>query len=176
MFETIGYLERGNKKQHLAYEAINSLRIIRNLSEYNPILCGTLPIGIDMEDSDLDIIMKVFDPNKFEKKVKSLYGDKEKFLFKKSVIRNINVSKANFFFQGFEFELFGQPQYVKKQHAYLHMVIEDFLMTNHPSIKEKVILLKRKGYKTEPAFCEVLGLEGDPYEALINFGKNNKII
>lgn len=176
MFETIDYLEHGNKKQYLVYEAINSLGIMENLSEYNPILCGTLPIGVDIKGSDLDVIMEVFNPNKFEKKVKSLFGDKEKFIFKKTVIRNTNVLKANFIFGGFEFELFGQPQFVKKQYAYLHMVIENFLMTNRPSIKEDVIFLKKRGYKTEPAFCEVLGLEGDPYEALIVFGKSNDII
>lgn len=176
MFETIDYLALGSKKQYLAYEVINKLGIMESLSEYNPILCGTLPIGIDIASSDLDIIMEVRNPNKFEKKVKSLFDDKEKFVFKKMVIRDINVLKANFIFGGFEFELFGQPQYVKKQYAYLHMLIENFLMVNRPSIKEEVILLKDKGYKTEPAFCEILGLEGDPYDALIKFGKTNGII
>lgn len=176
MFETIDYLRFGNQKQKNAYNAINSLGIMESLSEFNPILCGTLPIGIDIEGSDLDIIMEVFDPNKFENKVKLLFSNKEKFIFKKTVIRNFSVVKANFIYGGFEFELFGQPQSVKEQYAYLHMVIENFIISNHPSVQEEVILLKKQGYKTEPAFCKVLGLKGDAYETLIDFGKKNGIV
>ncbi|WP_429663416.1 DUF4269 domain-containing protein [Bacillus gobiensis] len=32
-------------------------------------MCGTLPIGIDIEGSDLDIIMEVNDFNRFENRV-----------------------------------------------------------------------------------------------------------
>jgi Domain of unknown function (DUF4269) len=56
------------------------------------------------------------------------------------------------------------------------MIIENYLIINQPSIKEQVIVLKKNGMKTEPAFCKVLGLEGDPYDALVEFGKNNGII
>lgn len=176
MFETIDYLRYGNEKQKNAYEAINSLALMEKLSDYNPILCGTLPIGIDIEGSDLDIIMEVFEPEKFERKIKSFFYHKENFIFKNTVIRNTPVAKANFFHAGFEFELFGQPQSVKKQYAYLHMVIEKYLITNYPSMKEEVLVLKRSGMKTEPAFCKVLGLEGDPFEVLIDFGKKHGVV
>ncbi|MCZ0703850.1 hypothetical protein J2T56_002071 [Natronobacillus azotifigens] len=176
MFETIDYLQNGNKVQKKAYEAINNLGIIEDLSAYNPILCGTVPIGIDIPGSDLDIIMEVFDPTPFEKQIKSLYQDTENFTYKNTIIRDNPVSKANFYYDGFEFELFGQPHLVTKQYAYLHMIIENFIITQQPTIKEKVISLKVQGYKTEPAFCKVLGLEGDSYESLIEFGKRNRII
>lgn len=84
--------------------------------------------------------------------------------------------KANFLFNGFEIELFGQPQSTTRQYAYLHMVIEAQLMHQNPGIKEKVISLKKQGYKTEPAFCKVLGLEGDPYRRLLDFGMKHGII
>ncbi len=72
--------------------------------------------------------------------------------------------------------MFGQPCPVKKQYAYLHMVIEDSLTKKFPDLKEKVWKLKMDGHKTEPVFCHVLGLEGDPYEALLNYGEKQGII
>ncbi|ALC83646.1 alpha/beta hydrolase [Bacillus gobiensis] len=139
-------------------------------------LCGTLPIGIDIEGSDLDIIMEVNDFNRFENRVITLFGDRENFKLKRVVIRNIPVIKANFLLEGFEFELFGQPQPSNRQYAYLHMIIENAIMEKCPSIREKVINLKKQGFKTEPAFCTVLRLDGDPYEKLIEYGKANGMI
>jgi hypothetical protein len=33
---------------------------------------------------------------------------------------------------------------------------------------DKVKLLKQNGIKTEPAFAQLLALQGDPYEAMLN--------
>lgn len=176
MFKTIDYLQYGNKIQKQAYDTLTRLSIMENLSEFKPILCGTVPIGINIEGSDLDVIMEVYDFRKFEQKIRLLFSNKEKFNIRNTVINNTPVVIANFFFDGFEFELFGQPQVVKKQYAFLHMVIENYLINNYPTIREQVILLKKQGLKTEPAFCKVLGLEGNPYEELIDFGKQKGII
>ncbi|UCZ53439.1 DUF4269 domain-containing protein [Bacillus shivajii] len=176
MFESIDYLQYGNEKQQFAYQAIRQLGVMEDLAAFKPILCGTLPIGIDVEGSDLDVIMEVTDFFQFEKKVKALYRGKEQFRLKRRTIRGLSVIKANFIFQAFEFELFGQPQPVQEQYAYLHMVIEHSVLEQQPHLREAVIALKEKGYKTEPAFCKILGLAGDPYEALVEFGKQNGLI
>jgi hypothetical protein len=176
MFTRIEYLKSGNEKQRNAYKAINELGIMEDLHEYQPVLCGTIPIGIDVKGSDLDIIMEVTDFERFEKTAASLYSGLENFNIKKRTIRNVPVIKANFLFQGFEFELFGQPVPVHKQYAYLHMVIEHALLEQYPHIKDEIIRFKQEGYKTEPAFCKVFGLEGDPYERLIEFGKEKGIV
>ncbi|SHG61367.1 DUF4269 domain-containing protein [Ornithinibacillus halophilus] len=177
MFSTIDYLKKGNKGQRKAYHAISRLGIIDSLSDYDPILCGTLPIGINSKNSDLDIIMEVQDFQSYEKKVRKLYGNKEDFRIKRLQIRGRSVVKANFIFDGFEFELFGQDQPVKEQNAYLHMIIEDSILKQFPDIRKEVIKLKKQGLKTEPAFCKVLQLKGDnPYEVLLNYGKQKGMI
>ncbi len=172
----IGDMNTGTKKQQDAYEAIKKLNIFNDLSTYNPVLCGTLPIGIDVMSSDLDIIMEVQELKHFEELLHSLYADKENFRTKKTTIRCKEVVKANFMFNNFEFELFGQSQPVHKQHAYLHMLIEHELLKEEPTLKEKVINLKKQGYKTEPAFCKLLDIPRDPYESLIQFGVERGII
>ncbi len=177
MFENVSCLQFGNKKQKKVYLAIINLGIMDSLSEFNPTLCGTVPIGIDITGSDLDIIMEVYDSDRFENKVTTLYRDTENFKIKRLLIREVPVVKANFIFDGFEFELFGQPQPIKKQYAYLHMIIENYIIKEFPNIKTEVISLKKQGFKTEPAFCEVLRLESeDPFESLLEYGKQKGII
>lgn len=87
MFDTINYLASGNDKQKLAYEAITNLGIMDSLAEYHPVLCGTIPIGIDIAGSDLDIIMEVSDFKRFTEKAEMLYGQEENFKIKRLFIR-----------------------------------------------------------------------------------------
>ncbi|MFX3675171.1 MAG: DUF4269 domain-containing protein [Paenisporosarcina sp.] len=176
MFRKIEYLNSGNNEQRRVYKTIINLEILNDLSDYSPVLCGTFPIGINIESSDLDIILEVTDFEYFEKKVRTLYGDKENFILKKLSIRNFKVIKANFNYEGFEFELFGQFQPVYRQFAFLHMIIEQNLLEENPSLRQEVIRLKQNGLKTEPAFCEILEIKGDPYENLIKFGIAKGII
>jgi Domain of unknown function (DUF4269) len=173
MFSSITYLINGNEKQKAAFNTLTKLNIMNNLKEFTPILCGTIPIGIDIEGSDLDIIMEVHDFNSFEEIIKSLYGSQNQFRILHSKVREVPVITANFQFNGFELELFGQATPVKIQNAYLHMIIEYLILERDPNLKVKVVNLKKQGFKTEPAFCRLLGLNGDPYEALIEYG--NKI-
>ncbi|MGP4071524.1 DUF4269 domain-containing protein [Piscibacillus sp. B03] len=159
-----------------ALERIEQLNILNELSEYNPTLCGTLPIGVDTENSDLDIIMEVKDLEAFREEIEYLYSSYELFRVKEKVIRGCKVVKANFRYGGFEFELFGQNRPVQEQYAYLHMIIEKEILNQQPSLTQRIKSLKEEGYKTEPAFCKVLELPGDPYEALIQYGIDCSII
>lgn len=55
-------------------------------------------------------------------------------------------------------------------YAFRHMVVEhQILCTREEGFRQKILNLKRQGYKTEPAFAKVLGLRGDPYEAILNY-------
>nr|WP_202113063.1 DUF4269 domain-containing protein [Paenibacillus sp. MMS18-CY102] len=150
---------------------MNELGIMHDLASYRPVLCGTIPIAIDVEGSDLDIIMEVHDFDAFKQQVSSLYSSYGKYVLKEKTIRNTPVIKANFEYSGLEFELFGQPKPLEQQYAYLHMVIEHHLLLRYPHIRAEIIRLKQDGMKTEPAFAQVFGLEGDPYEALLAYGK-----
>lgn len=164
-----------NRKE-MVIDAIKELDICNQLRQYNPELCGTIPLGIDISTSDLDIIMEVQDLKAFEKKLIQLYSCYSQFKINRKIIRGKHVVKANFIHKGFEFELFGQDVPVREQYAYLHMVIEKEVLLNNPELKPKIISLKQLGYKTEPAFCKVLEIAGDPYEALIHYGKEQSYI
>ncbi|WP_204466520.1 DUF4269 domain-containing protein [Shouchella xiaoxiensis] len=175
-FKTIDYLAAGNSKQRRAFDTLNELQLLTKLASYNPVLCGTIPLEIDTDVSDLDIILDVADFSQFEQSVRQFYGDLACFCVKRKHIRSKPIIKVNFNYGGFEFELFGQNQTVTEQYAYLHMVIEHAILQRHPELRQPIINLKRKGVKTEPAFCTLLGLNGDPYEALLTYGRQNRMI
>ncbi|MCA0970221.1 DUF4269 domain-containing protein [Halobacillus litoralis] len=165
-------MKEGSPKQKRAYQALQNLHLLYDLSCYQPVLCGTIPIGFDLEGSDLDIVLHVEDFALYEERLLKLYQNKEKFQIK----RKPAALKANFFFGGFEFELYAQNQPSLLQNAYLHMIIEHKLLQEDASLKERIVYLKRTGLTTEEAFCEQLGIKGDPYTGLIRYGKARHFI
>ena len=54
------------------------------------------------------------------------------------------------------------------------MIVEYMLLMQHSHIREE-IRLKENGIKTEPAFAQVLNIEGDPYEGLIVLGQEMRL-
>lgn len=170
MFRDITYLLNGNERQRQAFRAISSLEIMSDLVNYRPILCGTIPIQINIDSSDLDIILEGYDLEEIEERLLQLYNHHREFVLKRIQIRNQPVVKANFIYENFAFEVFAQEKPTVQQNAYLHMVTEYHILQQQPALKQEIIRLKESGMKTEPAFCHVLGLEGDPYEALLEYG------
>jgi hypothetical protein len=59
---------------------------------------------------------------------------------------------------------------VMEQVAYRHMVVEwNILAANDDNFRGEIIRLKKSGMKTEPAFAQLLQLDGDPYQALLSY-------
>lgn len=167
-FTTIKYLASGNKRQQLAFQELNSLQIFEKLEAFNPILAGTIPIEIDIPESDLDIICECKHLDIFQNTLIRLFSKQENFKITHNSICNIPSIICNFKTPHFEVEIFGQNIPVKKQHAYRHMLVEYAILQQKDSAFKKAIMqLKKDGFKTEPAFAKLLGLSGNPYEALL---------
>ncbi|UMQ41446.1 DUF4269 domain-containing protein [Chryseobacterium sp. Y16C] len=167
-FTTVNYLKEGNERQKRAYEVLVKHKIFEKLSNYSPLLAGTIPIEIDIEGSDLDIICEVKDSAEFEKFLIQTFG-KFDIKIKKSDTDNEEFLVCNFELEEFPVEIFGQNKPVIEQNAYRHMIAEyKILEKKGKDFKQKIIELKKKGIKTEPAFGILLGLE-NPYEDLLKF-------
>jgi hypothetical protein len=162
----IEYLLNGNEKQQQSYNILMNANIFSILKEYSPILVGTIPLEIDIEKSDLDIICEVYNFYEFEKLIKNSFQKYENFNINK--INEDQAIAANFFIRGFEIEIYGQAIPTKEQYGYRHMIIEDkILKLGGNKLKKEIINLKRNGMKTEPAFAKYLNLNGNPYEELL---------
>jgi hypothetical protein len=169
-FTNICYLSGGNERQKAAYTLMDELQIIEILNPFNPILVGTIPINIDIPESDLDIICEVNDNDfsKFEELVWRSFYPLDQFRYSIRTVNGMNNYVANFIYKSWEFEIFGQPLPTHLQNGYKHVMIEyRILHLLGTDGNEQIRALKRKGLKTEPAFAQLLNLEGDPYDRLL---------
>ena len=169
-FKNIEYLKFGNERQRKVYFIIQALEIFDYLQKYNPIVTGTIPIGIDLPGSDLDIICECKDHSKFIKDLSHKFDKYVDFRIWTKTFYGIKSTIANFSHQGQKIEIFGQNLSTDKQNSFRHMLIERrILQEKGTEFKNKIIELKKQGIKTEPAFAQILGLKGDPYLELLKF-------
>ena len=172
MFRSIAYLQSGNPRQQLAYAELMQLNIFEILKPWNPLLAGTIPIEIDIPSSDLDILCECSDQEAFQDELKEAFGTQQNFELYTKSIRELPCTICRFSGSHFEIEVFGQDTPSHRQYGFRHMLIEhQILLEKGPEFRQGIIDLKKSGYKTEPAFAKLLGLDGDPYEALLQFEK-----
>lgn len=169
-FRNINYLKNGNQKQIAAFNLLSEHHVLSDIAEFDPILVGTIPINIDIESSDLDIICYWKDKSVFIEKLLSVFGDEVGFSLLETTINDEKTVIANFKIADFDIEIFGQNIPPKNQNGFRHMIIEhQILQSKDESFRLKIIQLKKEGYKTEPAFGILLGFTNDPYLELLEY-------
>jgi hypothetical protein len=168
-FSNINYLAEGNSRQQSAFRTLTEHRVMEKLGGYDALLVGTVPIDIDIETSDLDIICHAPDLTYFRVDVITKFGKHYQFSIREAEVNKEPVVVANFWIDSWEIEIYAQNTPILQQNGYRHMLAEYYLLQQHGEpLRQQVIELKRQGYKTEPAFAKALGLPGDPYQALLN--------
>lgn len=134
--------------------------ILNNFSEFKPLLSGTIPLGIDIDGSDLDILFEVHDHENFITKSKQHFPGCE--------IRSDDITTViNFYHNNLPIEFYATNIDPLKQNAHRHLRIEGRLLKLLPlKFRQEIIQLKEDGFKTEPAFGKLLDLDR-PYEDLL---------
>lgn len=169
-FDNIAYLQSGNDRQQEAYLTLTNSQVLLKLKAFDPILVGTIPINIDIENSDLDIICYFENKEDFLKAISDNFGNEQHFKIREQQGSNKAAVVANFLIANFEIEIFGQNIPTKEQFAYRHLIVEYNLLNKFgEEFRQEIIELKKQGIKTEPAFAKILGLTGDPYVELLKF-------
>lgn len=167
-FKNIEYLKFGNVRQRDAYSELKGLKIFDNLKNHHPILAGTIPIEIDLPESDLDIICECKNHHDFSELLTKLFQNKKGFGINVKILNGKQATIAKFESNGFTIEIFGQNIPSDQQNAYRHMLTEyKILNSKGLEFKNEIKGLKAKGIKTEPAFAKLLGLKGNPYLELL---------
>lgn len=142
-------------------------RLFHQLAPFQPTLIGTFPLGLQVDGSDLDIACTCDDLDAFERALRTLLSDLG--IAQPRIERSPTPAVvAAFELGGDAFEIFGQALPVAAQRGFRHMVIEgQLLVIGGAALAARIREHKRSGLKTEPAFAQLLGLTGDPYEALL---------
>jgi hypothetical protein len=148
-------------------EALAQSGVLPQLAVFDPHVAGTPPLGLDLPDSDIDILCHAPDPHAFAAAVWEAYRDLPGFaMWQWQGIDRPVV--ARFRCAGWLFELFGQARPVADQLGWRHFAIERRLLAfGGEPLRAAVMARRHAGAKTEPAFAQVLGLAGDPYAALL---------
>lgn len=168
------YLRQGSPRQQAAYAALEDLKVFTHLHPYSPVLTGTIPLDIETEHSDLDIICEARDLPTFEGHLNTIFGRYERFGCKQATHSRHPSVVAQFHHAGFVIEIFGQPQPVTRQNAYRHMLVEARLLAiGGDEARRAIRQMKQNGVKTEAAFATYFCLEGDPYQVLLELGMLN---
>jgi hypothetical protein len=167
-WDDLTYLNRGSERQRDAFQVLIELDILSVLAEYDPVLAGTFPLGIETPTSDLDILCYAEDLDRFDEVVTAVYGDQDEFDLRRKVKNGLPTSICNFRVRNIPLEIFAQPCPVEEQNAYRHMVAEARLLREGGEEAVMAIRnLKLDGMETEPAFGQYFCLSGDPYEELL---------
>ncbi|WMJ71639.1 GNAT family N-acetyltransferase [Cytophagaceae bacterium ABcell3] len=176
-FKNIDYLKSGNKRQRDAYFVLQELGVFDCLKKYSPILTGTIPLGIGLPDSDLDISCECKDHIAFTKDLAEAFDQYPDFKIWTNTHYGIKSTIASFSYEGQAIEIFGQNVPTDKQNSFRHMLIERrILQEKGTEFKNQIVELKKQGVKTEPAFAQLLGLEGDPYLELLKYDTGDLLV
>ncbi len=148
-------------------DIVDATKIFSHYDHFNPVIVGTFPIDIAIESSDIDIIMQ---SSKLTSLMKMLIDDFSDYPDFEISLKEVLVCR--FRHCGYPIEVYASYEPVTSLNSYRHLVIEKRLLDLFSSkFREAVIRLKESGMKTEPAFAELLDLEGNPYEALLKLEK-----
>lgn len=165
-------MKGGNPVQREAYRVLMEHRIMDRLARYDPVVAGTIPIGIDIPGSDIDILCCAGEFNGTEAVLRENFSVYPQFGCNRINQGTDPALVCSFWIEPFEIEIFAQHKPVREQNGFRHLLAEHALLELYgKDLRREIVSLKRTGLKTEPAFARALGLPGDPYEAILQKGR-----
>lgn len=147
-------------------EALARSAVLELLARFDPRVAGTLPLGVSLPGSDIDILCHAPEPDEVADR---LWEARERLpgLVLRRWISEGRPLVATFAIDRWPAEVFASPAEVERQAGWRHFAVERRLLelAGEP-LRQRVLELRRAGAGTEPAFAAALGLQGDPYAAL----------
>lgn len=147
-------------------DAIRRAGVLELLAPCDPHVVGTLPLGIAVRDSDIDIVCHAPDRDALADLIWEAFGAANGFAIYQWSAKGRPLI-ARFEAKGWPFEIFASADAIADQAGWQHFRVEQRLLSLAGfALRDQVMALRMRGMKTEPAFAAVLGLPGDPYAAM----------
>lgn len=157
----------GPRKRLSYLDALAQSGLMEALASFDPHLAGTPPLGLDLPGSDIDVLCEVVDGEAFTRAVWTHAGQRDGFAIRQWTGETRPIV-ASFEACGWPIEIFGDPRPVVRQPGWRHFMVERRLLAlGGEGFRAAIMQRRRHGLKTEPAFAATLGLDGDPYLALL---------
>ena len=163
----LDYLARGNARQRSAYALLSA----GLWDELGPLcddmaLVSTVAIGLDRPGSDLDILCQHPDPASL---AATLATQGWQVRSKGEQVWIAEQSRRGPDDQCWSLELYITPAPLEHLNGWRHLSLMAALLAHFGEPFHQAVLRLRfdEGLKGEAAMCRLLGLSGDPYEALL---------
>ncbi|GLS43790.1 DUF4269 domain-containing protein [Methylobacterium brachythecii] len=148
-------------------EALARSGLMETLARFDPRVVGTLPLGVAMPDSYIDVLAYAPDLHAISAVLLDQHGQEGGFFVRQWTTRGRPVV-AGFVAHGWAFEVFASAEPVATQPGWLHFAVEQRLLElAGDAFRDMVMQGRSRGLKTEPAFAKALGLKSDPYSTML---------
>jgi Domain of unknown function (DUF4269) len=135
-----------------SYErALAECDVVGTLASFDPRVAGTPPLGLDVPDSDIDVLCFAPDAHAFTDTVWHNFSNAPAFTAKQ-LVREPRPVVASFEVAGWRVELYGEAVPVEQQRGWRHFAVEQRLLAlGDEDLPVAVLALRGQGMKTEPA-------------------------
>lgn len=166
--DDISYLKLGSDRPRAAYLTLTELDLFSVLAEFDPVLAGTFPLGLESEDSDLDLVCHAPDLDELATVMFQVYGGYDDFSVERTADDGSPALVCHFRYHEFRIGVLGRPSPSREQDVYRHLVAEARLLRMAgPSAADGIRRLKAEGFETVMAFGEYFRLGDQPNRTLL---------
>lgn len=161
------------EKNHQVFSSLKNSGVLEKLRPFNPLVVGTFPLGLSVDNSDMDICAEFQNENDFVSTVNNSFSGFSNFHLEHTTIKSGTAILIKFSFENINYEIIGQHVSSCKQIAFQHFQIEEKILKYGQCQTEILKLRTEKGLKTEPAFAQHLCLVGDGFTELLELNKKS---
>ena len=166
-WRSIHYLSQGSERQQALHRLLVEERLLERVAPLDVACVSSICLELDLPESDVDIICEDTPDGSFAELARKEFEEHDDFLLRQFRRSEEQITVASFRLRGFAIEFFATAKPIELQNAWKHLTaFSRLLRFGGEVLRERVVELKLKGLKTEPAFAEVLCIGGDPYEEL----------
>ena len=145
--------------------------LLDGLRDYDPVVAGPCPLGLDQPDSDVDVLCCAPPTAAFVEQVAAAVPDAEAFAWHRGAVDDqADAVVVTLHLDDLPVEVVAQARPTRDQCAYRRLVVERRLLVLGGAQLQARVRDERLGAdhaEVETAFARALGLAGDPATAIL---------